>query len=91
MPKPHTPFQWASQASAETIDHRLKVLREAINADRRIGRSMAELGPARALGVVADVARDLIADARCTPNQVQSLHMAVPGLVDADAGISQYR
>ena len=40
MPKPHTPFQWAGQASAETIDHRLRVLREAINADRRIGRSI---------------------------------------------------
>ena len=59
-------------------------------ARRRIGRSMAELGPARALGVVADVARDLIADARCTPNQVQSLHMAVPGLVDADAGMLSF-
>ncbi|MCW2697558.1 MAG: Fe-S oxidoreductase [Modestobacter sp.] len=40
VPKPHTPFQWAAQASAETIDHRLRVLREAINADRRIGRSI---------------------------------------------------
>jgi len=40
VPKPHTPFQWAAQASAETIDHRLKVLRDAINADRRIGRSI---------------------------------------------------
>jgi radical SAM family uncharacterized protein len=40
VPKPHTPFQWASQASAETIDHRLRVLREAINADRRLGRSI---------------------------------------------------
>ena len=40
VPKPHTPFQWASQASAETIDHRLRVLRDAINADRRIGRSI---------------------------------------------------
>ena len=59
-------------------------------ARRRIGRSMAELGPARALGVVADVARDLIADARCTPDQVQSLHMAVPGLVDADAGMLSF-
>ncbi|SDO57407.1 radical SAM family uncharacterized protein [Klenkia soli] len=40
VPKPHTPFQWAAQASAETIDHRLRVLRDAINADRRIGRSI---------------------------------------------------
>ena len=40
VPKPHTPFQWAAQASAETIDSRLKLLREAINSDRRIGRSI---------------------------------------------------
>jgi radical SAM family uncharacterized protein len=40
VPKPHTPFQWAGQASAETIDHRLRVLRAKINEDRRIGRSI---------------------------------------------------
>ena len=40
MPKPHTPFQWAGQASADTIDHRLRVLRQKINEDRRIGRSI---------------------------------------------------
>ena len=40
VPKPHTPFQWAGQASAETIDHRLRVLRQKINEDRRIGRSI---------------------------------------------------
>lgn len=40
VPKPHTPFQWAGQASAETIDSRLKKLREAIRADRRFGRSI---------------------------------------------------
>jgi radical SAM family uncharacterized protein len=40
VPKPHTPFQWAGQASAETIDSRLTLLRQAINADRRIGRSI---------------------------------------------------
>ena len=40
MPKPHTPFQWAGQASAETIDHRLRLLRQKINEDRRIGRSI---------------------------------------------------
>jgi radical SAM family uncharacterized protein len=40
VPKPHTPFQWASQASAETIDSRLRLLRQAINSDRRIGRSI---------------------------------------------------
>src|SRR5215208_185578 len=40
VPKPHTPFQWAGQASAETIDHRLRILRQKINEDRRIGRSI---------------------------------------------------
>ncbi|MDP9430055.1 MAG: TIGR03960 family B12-binding radical SAM protein [Actinomycetota bacterium] len=40
VPKPHTPFQWAGQAGAETIDARLRLLRQAINADRRIGRSI---------------------------------------------------
>ena len=40
VPKPHTPFQWAAQASADTIDHRLRILRQKINEDRRIGRSI---------------------------------------------------
>ena len=40
VPKPHTPFQWAGQASAETIDNRLRLLRQKINEDRRIGRSI---------------------------------------------------
>ncbi|AXE39155.1 hypothetical protein JS278_02001 [Acidipropionibacterium virtanenii] len=40
VPKPHTPFQWAGQASAETIDDRLGKLRDAIRADRRFGRAI---------------------------------------------------
>jgi radical SAM family uncharacterized protein len=40
VPKPHTPFQWAAQASAETIDARLGKLRERIRADRRYGRAI---------------------------------------------------
>jgi predicted NBD/HSP70 family sugar kinase len=59
-------------------------------ARRRIGRSMAELGPARALGVVADVARELVKEAGSRIDQVQSLHLAVPGLVDADAGMLSF-
>ena len=40
VPKPHTPFQWASMATPETIDRRLKLLKDAINADRgSAGRS----------------------------------------------------
>ena len=40
VPKPHTPFQWAAQASAETIDHRLLLLRDEIRADRNYGRAI---------------------------------------------------
>ncbi len=40
VPKPHTPFQWAGQAAADTIDRRLRLLRAAINADRSLGRAI---------------------------------------------------
>src|SRR4051812_32952597 len=40
VPKPHTPFQWASMDSPETIDHRLQLLKQAINADRSLGRAI---------------------------------------------------
>ncbi|MBV9592410.1 MAG: TIGR03960 family B12-binding radical SAM protein [Actinobacteria bacterium] len=40
VPKPHTPFQWAAQADPETVDSRLRKLREAINADRSLGRNV---------------------------------------------------
>ena len=40
VPKPHTPFQWAGQCDWETVDKRLRLLREAINADRKLGRSV---------------------------------------------------
>ncbi len=40
VPKPHTPFQWAAQASPETVDGRLRTLRAAINADRTLGRNV---------------------------------------------------
>ena len=40
VPKPHTPFQWAAQADPETVDRRLRALREAINADRSLGRQV---------------------------------------------------
>lgn len=41
VPKPHTPFQWASQADAETIDRRLRLLREKVRLDRRYGRAIS--------------------------------------------------
>ncbi len=40
VPKAHTPFQWAAQASADTIDHRLQALREEIRADKKYGRAI---------------------------------------------------
>ncbi len=40
VPKPHTPFQWAAQADASTVDRRLKLLRDAINAERSLGRAI---------------------------------------------------
>jgi radical SAM family uncharacterized protein len=40
VPKPHTPFQWAAQASPEVVDARLRKLREAINANRALGRNV---------------------------------------------------
>ncbi|HEU5267552.1 MAG TPA: TIGR03960 family B12-binding radical SAM protein [Jatrophihabitans sp.] len=40
VPKPHTPFQWAAQAAPEVIDARLRKLRNAINANRSLGRNV---------------------------------------------------
>jgi radical SAM family uncharacterized protein len=40
VPKPHTPFQWASQCDHETVDARLKALGAALRADRRYGKSI---------------------------------------------------
>jgi radical SAM family uncharacterized protein len=40
IPKPHTPFQWAAQCSPEVVNHRLRLLRQAINADRSLGRAI---------------------------------------------------
>jgi radical SAM family uncharacterized protein len=40
VPKPHTPFQWASQLDWETTDERLKKLRDDVRADRRYGKAI---------------------------------------------------
>ncbi|WP_436764039.1 TIGR03960 family B12-binding radical SAM protein [Streptosporangium sp. V21-05] len=40
VPKPHTPFQWAGQADHETVDRRLKALKEALRGDRDYGRAI---------------------------------------------------
>jgi len=40
VPKAHTPFQWAAQADAATVDRRMLALRDAIRSDRRYGRAI---------------------------------------------------
>ena len=40
VPKPHTPFQWAAQCDPQTVDARLRKLREAINGNRSLGRNV---------------------------------------------------
>ena len=40
VPKPHTPFQWAAQTDPQTVDRRLKLLKQAINSDRSLGRAI---------------------------------------------------
>ncbi|MCI0153015.1 TIGR03960 family B12-binding radical SAM protein [Dermacoccus nishinomiyaensis] len=40
VPKPHTPFQWCAQLSAEATDERLKKLKDAIRADKKFGSSI---------------------------------------------------
>jgi len=40
VPKPHTPFQWAGQADHETVDRRLRALKEALRSDREYGRAI---------------------------------------------------
>ncbi|WP_327090541.1 TIGR03960 family B12-binding radical SAM protein [Nonomuraea sp. NBC_01738] len=40
VPKPHTPFQWAAQADHETVDRRLKALRDTVRSDKQYGRAI---------------------------------------------------
>ena len=40
VPKPDTPFQWAAQTDAETIDRRIGLLRAAVRDDRACGRAI---------------------------------------------------
>ncbi|MFN2539058.1 MAG: TIGR03960 family B12-binding radical SAM protein, partial [Mycobacteriales bacterium] len=40
VPKPHTPFQWAGQADPETIDRRLRLLRDAIREDKSTAKAI---------------------------------------------------
>ncbi|MGV8908622.1 MAG: TIGR03960 family B12-binding radical SAM protein [Propionicimonas sp.] len=40
VPKPHTPFQWVAQADPETIDRRLRLLKDKLRNDHRYGRAI---------------------------------------------------
>ena len=40
VPKPHTPFQWAAQCDHETVDRRLRALKDALRADKEYGRAI---------------------------------------------------
>ncbi len=40
IPKPHTPFQWASQLDTDTTDARLAKLRAAVQADKKFARAI---------------------------------------------------
>jgi radical SAM family uncharacterized protein len=40
VPKPHTPFQWASQLDHATTDERLKKLRDTVREDKKCGRAI---------------------------------------------------
>jgi len=59
-------------------------------ARRRLSLPMIDLGPARAMGRVADLAIELVADCGATAQQVETLHLSLPGLIDIDAGVFSY-
>ncbi len=59
-------------------------------ARRRLVLPMIELGPARAMGRVADLAAELVADCGAVVDQVETLHLSLPGLIDIDAGVLAY-
>ena len=40
VPKAHTPFQWAAQADPETIDRRLRLLKDAIRDDKSTAKAI---------------------------------------------------
>ncbi|WP_119727760.1 TIGR03960 family B12-binding radical SAM protein [Thermomonospora amylolytica] len=40
VPKPHTPFQWAAQCDHETVDRRLRALKDVLRTDKEYGRSI---------------------------------------------------
>ncbi len=59
-------------------------------ARHRQAIGVVDLGPARGLGRVAEVARALVAAAGCAPEQVETLTLSVPGMIDIEDGILYY-
>ena len=53
VPKPHTPFQWAAQASPEVVDRRLHLLKVALGRDRNIGYRYHDGRPGQIEGLLA--------------------------------------
>jgi radical SAM family uncharacterized protein len=57
VPKPHTSFQWVAQWDVETVNQRLRDLKESIRADRRYSRAIsvkyADARPAQIEGLLA--------------------------------------
>ena len=41
VPKPQTSFQWAAQCDVETVNRRLRELKESIRSDRQYGRAIS--------------------------------------------------
>jgi len=62
----------------------------AVLARRRLSLPMIDLGPARAMGQVAALAAALVVACGATPEQVKTLHVSLPGLIDIDAGVLAY-
>ncbi|MBM9465871.1 ROK family protein [Nakamurella leprariae] len=58
-----------------------------VRARARWALPMQSLGPARGLGVAADLARQLLLDCGAGAQQVRSVQLSMPGMVDVDSGI----
>ncbi len=58
IPKPHTPFQWAQQATAEEVEHKLAVLQRRLR-DRRIKLSWSDPHSALLEGALSRGGREL--------------------------------